>query len=472
MSLFEQASLDCAQELWSDVAPRSASKATDARFVPRYAGAHLVGGYLPQRAEPWLGAPAREHGESYAHAAQVSVEELDLYASHKLWTWPGAHVVFVSDLHADADAFCRSLVASGAVEKTGPGDAQLRLTESGRDATFVIGGDCFDKGPSSLRLLRMLQTLMATGARVRILAGNHDLHALLGMSSAGESHPLLAHFFVRMGVKLVPLLRELVDSYRLDTAAASSLAEENRLCRELFPQEPWYRDFPQAAAGLLPGKKLEHELLRIREKTRAFEAACAKAKLSLAQVMLAIEKFKELFLTPGGEFHWYFSRMELAHRCGSLLFVHAGVDDHVAAQLHGAGVEALNLDFRRLLTERKLFELYHGPMGNTARTKYRDGDFALSERGVQQLHGAGIHGLVHGHRNLRRGQRMILRNGMLNFECDASVDCNTRAQQCLAGAGGAATVFSPDGVVMGISTDHPRVKVFDPAQHCRLMTLV
>jgi hypothetical protein len=50
---------------------------------------------------------------------------------------------------------------------------------------------------------------------------------------------------------------------------------------------------------------------------------------------------------------------------------------------------------------------------------------------------------------------------MLNFECDASVDCNTRELEGLDGWGGAATVFEPKGRIFAISTDYPYVKVFD-----------
>ena len=45
---------------------------------------------------------------------------------------------------------------------------------------------------------------------------------------------------------------------------------------------------------------------------------------------------------------------------------------------------------------------------------------------------AGMHAIVHGHRNVTRGQRIMLRVGLLHVECDTCVDANTRAQD-LAG---------------------------------------
>jgi amphi-Trp domain-containing protein len=68
---------------------------------------------------------------------------------------------------------------------------------------------------------------------------------------------------------------------------------------------------------------------------------------------------------------------------------------------------------------------------------------------------------VHGHRNIPRGQRLVLRNGLLNFECDTTVDVNTRQLLGLQGEGGSATIVSPDGTVTGISTDYPYAKSFD-----------
>jgi hypothetical protein len=139
------------------------------------------------------------------------------------------------------------------------------------------------------------------------------------------------------------------------------------------------------------------------------------------------------------------------------------VDDTVARVLGSEGVEGLNQWYHRLF-EADLFELYHGAIGNAFRTKYRDIDYPLTPAGVSELHGAGIYAIVHGHRNILHGQRLTLRQGVLNFECDASVDRNTRALEGLAGPGGAVVTFLPTGRIRAISTDYPFIKDFDPAR--------
>jgi hypothetical protein len=93
-----------------------------------------------------------------------------------------------------------SLVASGGIEKTGKPDEAFRLTDAGRSALFILAGDCFDKGPENLRLLRVLRLLMDRGARMHLLAGNHDVRILLGMRSVNPLFRVTSneHFFIRM----------------------------------------------------------------------------------------------------------------------------------------------------------------------------------------------------------------------------------------------------------------------------------
>jgi hypothetical protein len=90
----------------------------------------------------------------------------------------------------------------------------------------------------------------------------------------------------------------------------------------------------------------------------------------------------------------------------------------------------------------------------------------LTERGASALRAAGVYAIVHGHKNILRGQRLVLREGVLNFECDASIDENTRMLEGLEGPGAAVTVFRPDARILAVSTDYPYVKVFDPADLC------
>ncbi|MCW8355530.1 metallophosphoesterase [Marinomonas pontica] len=96
--------------------------------------------------------------------------------------WPKRSVVFISDPHADAHAFEASLIAAGVAErKKKAGLGQLTLTKKGKQSEIIVGGDCLDKGPSNLELLRSVKQLYKLKARVTLLAGNHDLRLLMGL---------------------------------------------------------------------------------------------------------------------------------------------------------------------------------------------------------------------------------------------------------------------------------------------------
>lgn len=438
--------------------------------VPVYRGLEHLDTELPTTPERWPKYRTRLQIDKVGNSYDIAAEELAAYAEGKLLDWPEQTLYFLCDMHADTDAFFRSLVATGGVDKTGPGDDDFRLTPEGKRAIFLIGGDCLDKGPDNLRLLRAIARLIDRGAEVELLCGNHDLRAMVGFVYGGAKDPRLAHLFVRMGKKSVPLYREIYDTYvarGLGPWGDRALLSDDEVKAALFHDEGWYEAFPRAVAGLIQPNKIAKEVERIREKVHELQDKCDELDLTLGMVHAAFETARWLFLEEGGEFAWFFERMKLCRKYGSLLFIHAGVDDTVAAAIRDHGVHHLNEEFRRLIRD-DLFGLYHGAIGNTFRTKYRPSDRPFTAAGLQAMHDAGIYAIVHGHRNILRGQRMVLRGGMLNFECDVSVDCNTRLLEGQQGPGGGATVIRPNGAMLGISTDHRAVKHFDVRSAFRL----
>ena len=439
-------------------------------YIAEYSGLEWLGGNLPTECITWpipkKAARIYEPHDEYA----VSAKQVKQYAKQKPWVFPSRPHLFFSDMHADADAFLRSLVASGGVEKTGPNDEDFALTAFGEQASFVIGGDCFDKGPDNLRLFRVLARLRALGTRLHILVGNHDLRTYVGLACAGRKDARHAHLFVRMGKKTAPLFKEIYETYLAGSDLSHAMSEDE-VREHLFPDEDWYEQFPDSVDGMISEYQIAKELRRIREKVSEFEFRSKKIGMSLAMVYATLNKARELFLDKDGEFGWYFEEMELSHRAGSFLMLHAGVDDVVADIIRRRGVEGLNADYREALTG-DLFDLYNGPLGNAFRTKYRESDLPFSEKGLEDINIAGIYAIIHGHRSLLYGQQITLRNGLLNFECDASVDCNTRDLEDLPGLGGAVTIVRPDARILGISTDYPLAKMFDLTRVSELTAVI
>ncbi|MGD8568002.1 MAG: metallophosphoesterase [Gammaproteobacteria bacterium] len=429
--------------------------------LPRYRGQQWIRDGLPVTGEAWQ-LNKRHSAEKDRANHHAIAEVLNQAVSHKPWKWPKRPIYFFADPHADAEAFAASLVASGGVKKTGPGDLDIKLTASGRKAVFIIGGDCLDKGPSNLQLLRSIRNLIDTGAKVKLLAGNHDVRLLMGIRAmALERDPRTEHLFVRMGPKVIPLLKEIHTEYLGGKKALRGIPDECKCRRKLYPSAHWFEEFPREAAWLMPEQAIERELTRMRKKVDSFEDACHEAGLSMREVYATALQCRKLFLKRKGEFAWFFRDMQLLYREGSFLFIHAGFDDRIINTVEEKGFAYLNRLFRKQI-KHDLFEFYYGPLANTMRTKYREVDMPLTHHGVERAYRQGVHAIVHGHRNRTSGQRIMLRQGMIHIESDMTMDRNSRQKEGLDGYGIGVTIVRPEGRVVGISTDYPHAKIFEP----------
>lgn len=380
------------------------------------------------------------------------------------WCSPTQPVVFISDLHADAQALIASLLYAKVLGKQQSG--HLDLTDFGRQAQVVIGGDCLDKGPSNLGLLRTIKQLQHLGVNLLILAGNHDMRLYMGLRALSTTrHPLSEHFFLRMGEKAVPLLAEVYRDYGLvDQQVRCTLSADE--CRQrLFPGQGWFDAFARQASAFLHPELIDKELKRMRRKQKNFEKACKQEQIDIVGAYLAANKARELFLTENGEFAWFYKYMQLVFRTGSYLFLHAGVDDQFCQQLSQQGIDAINQGFCQQ-RDRDLFHFYYGTLANSIRTKYRRSDPELTPYGSRLLHQQGIHALVHGHVSHTQGQQLTMRAGLLHIEGDITLDRHSRQQAGLPGVGAGAILFLPDGQVKALSCDYPYAKVFRPIPPC------
>ena len=415
---------------------------------------------------PWLLPEAVARICPPRYADEASLEQVRGYLSRRVWLWPGQETVLLTDLHADADAFLDSVEAAGMIHRRGPGRQDIEVTPRGSTAKLILAGDFLDKGPHNLDLLRAVKSVRDAGAQLIILAGNHDVRTLVGVSCFGAQDPGLSHMFVRMGKKSVKLFSEIHQGYTKGRAHEYHALNDAAIHQAINPRDGWHEAFPPVARKYVSEAKIARELVRIEEKREQLREAIHDAGMSLVVYYAAVCAFRHLFLDEDGEFAWLFSEMKLAHREGAVLFLHAGVDDSIAELIRRKGHDSLNMAFQDLKARGAWFELYNGPVGNVFRTKYRDSEPPMTEAGVRDLNARGILAIAHGHRNITLGQRMIFRQGLLNFECDASIDRNTRALTGLSARGAAATVFRNDGSVVAVSSDYPSCKVFEPSQFC------
>lgn len=417
---------------------------------------------LPQQIEQWnLHSSHSGHKNNSEHHVANSLQN----ALTTPWLWPTKSLFFIGDPHADAEAFVASLVATGGIKKTGPGALDFKLTNNGKKSIFIIGGDCLDKGPSNLKLLKSVRKLMDLGAKVKLIAGNHDLRLFMGIHAIGlKRDTKTEHLFVRMGDKVIPLLKEVYDMYLDGKKISKSIPDEAECKRRLFPSDSWFADFPVSAEGVMTKAGIERELQKMRKKYDQFEQACLKAGFTMRDVYATALKCRELFLYRKGEFAWFYQEMQLAYRSGSFLFIHAGLDDEISDQIKQKGIRYLNQQFQEQI-KSDLFGFYYGSLANTMRTKYRPADLPLSDKGVNAINSDGLYVIVHGHINRKYGQRIVLKQNLIHVESDITMDRNSRKKEGLKDIGFGVTIIHPSKYIVGISTDYPYAKVFSPEQY-------
>lgn len=425
----------------------------------------------PDRAIDWLDDLARAQGSLAASA------DIRSALGQGMWIWPSRELVFITDVHADADGLYRSLLRGGLLSLDARG--RWQLTSRGRRCTCVIGGDCFDKGPSNLELLVALDHCRQLGLTLVLLAGNHDVRTDLGLRHATSSEVHASHWWVRMGLKSLPLLREVLERYGDEEVEVAS--SESEALSALMPDERWWEEFPRRVRGSISQAAITKELERIELKTRRVMQGAADMGMSAIDLQAATMLARRHLCEAGGEFTWFFDELDLLHRDHALLFVHAGICDGVTARLLGRGPHghrgsdwrALNREFRRLRTDDPL-ELYFGDLGNVFRTKYRATDHHFSASSGDELVSGGIRAIVHGHVNHDRGQQLSVRHGVVHIECDTSIDRNTRVKEGISAPaqGFGVTSFKPRGQVWAASGDHEGVRCLDVGRHSRWMTIV
>lgn len=361
-------------------------------------------------------------------------------------------LAFVTDIHGDAPALLRSLIAGGLMQDNATLD-QLNWTDAGLTRRLVLGGDCFDKGPSTLALLRLVKRIWQDKPNSIWLVGNHDLRFMLGMRSLQlDKTPLQSHFFSRMGKKAIGLLAEMHQDCPTDFAIDHPA---------YWVDAYWPQAFRAQAQGLLGKRLAKKEIKQLHAKQADMQQACRKRFASAQAFDQACSWAVHEFLAPEGEFYGLVQSWQLHFNAGPFWFSHAGVNDLAIADWQ-ANHQALNQGYQQAWQAGDLFGLYYGPLGALMRTKYRKYDWPFSAQGAQRLKDAGILAIVNGHRDSGQGQQLYVRQGLWNFDCDTQMNSHCRAKDQLAPGGWGITLFEADGSVCALSSDHPGERWFYP----------
>ncbi len=415
-----------------------------------YDGWDYVGGSFPTGWEPWPAALPAGHEGSGAPVTAAAP-----------FVPPPREVFVFGDAQGDPGAALRSLVLCGGVAKVGPDDCDLELSPRGERGIFLFLGDMLGRGQSSLRVLRILRCLSDLGAELRVLAGNEELRMYQALWAIGRHEGKYAHLTVRGGRQLVGWIREVLDDPKIDT---STVLREDEARSMLLVEDEWFERFPEWTEGIVPAQHRAREVSRIKEKCAEFAVALEEADLSFAEAASAAIGLRDACFF--GEFQWFFDVMRLVEQLGSALFVHAGVNDVVAERIRvEGGVDGLNAEFQRMLKEAPM-AMYHGTLGNCVRTRYRISDEPLGDDGLRALEEAGLSLVVHGHSGARgdegdRCQRLSRRGGVMDLDCDVTINVHRRAKRGLEGLGASVVMLQQSGLLCALSLDSERGRWID-----------
>ena len=376
------------------------------------------------------------------------------------WEPPSREVFVFSDIQGDPGALIRSLVMSGAVEKTGPLDEDLELTARGTAGVLVFCGDLLGRGPSNVRVLRILGTLRTAGAQLRVITGNEELRVMLVAWAVESGNPRHAHLPVRGGRQLMTWIREAVEDGGLRLGPDMSSDEARKL---LMLDEDWFDGAPRWLGDVVPESQIYKELARIREKQAELQVALTDAGISIERAAAGVLALRDA--CRAGEFAWYFDGLRLLDAEGGTLMVHAGLNDVVAARIEVEGVFGVNDAFRQGLLQAPL-GIYHGSLGNCVRTRYRVADEPFTAAGCEALQRTGTRLLLHGHRadddpSDGGGQPLTLESGMLRVNVDTGSNALRRAASGLSGSGASVVILRPDGWVCGLAADVEHARALD-----------
>ncbi|MCK5666196.1 MAG: hypothetical protein KAI17_22050, partial [Thiotrichaceae bacterium] len=86
------------------------------KYFNRYYGRKWINVRLPTKPQIWMLGPYELSVKKDNELTYATICEIKAHLEKDSWIWPKRTVYFFSDMHADADAFIASLVASGGVE--------------------------------------------------------------------------------------------------------------------------------------------------------------------------------------------------------------------------------------------------------------------------------------------------------------------------------------------------------------------
>lgn len=310
-------------------------------------------------------------------------------------------VIAIPDIHGEANALLTSLKVSGYIEpKEAKWDGEWHLTEVGKKAHIVFTGDLLDRGSENIGVLEVVKKLRAEGARIEILAGNHEMILLNTLSSSHQSDWL--HWIGNGGGSV---LKELGEHAHISTNAVTILDVLSYL-PHMGKYKKNFAEMPPATASCakLLGwwKENSSKITRtINDPTdQSIRSALEQASLTDADIAAfgkLQEQAKETFLV---QYRGMVESLNLMTIVDDVLYVHASLNEYWIDMLERKGIDGVNREFHTAIKDPKILSDMAGSTGKYGDVVWdRDLQKNLKKKPelVRRLKQLGIRMIVHGH---------------------------------------------------------------------------
>lgn len=310
-------------------------------------------------------------------------------------------VIAIPDIHGEANALLTSLKVAGYIElKDAKWDEGWHLTEAGQKAHIVFTGDLLDRGSENIGVLEIVKKLRAEGARIEILAGNHEMILLNTLQSSHQADWL--HWIGNGGGSV---LKELGEHANISTNAVTIL--------DILSYLPHMEKHKKNFAGMPPVTASCAELLSWWEKNsskitqtindptdQSIRSTLEHTSITDTDIVAfgkLQERAKETFFVQYGEMVKSLNLMTIVD---DVLYVHASLNEYWIDLLEREGIDGVNREFHTAIKDPKKLREMAGSTGKYGDVMWdRNLQANLKKRPelVQRLKQLGIRMIVHGH---------------------------------------------------------------------------
>ncbi len=248
-----------------------------------------------------------------------------------------SRVFSLGDFHGSYEAFEKSLLGAGLIQKADDGVIQWTQNDNMRDTKVVLLGDIFDRGFEGTKILDAIKNLEAQGAQFSISLGNHESIIFQTMFGTVSSSMLYGWIFSQGGLETLQGL-QVDDNFK--NTVMKDLEQVTSLLQEKSRLEKYRRTLSDPEESELVAHAIKDIAIRVED----FKKDLFEYKLGpIAQVL----KNNLLGDRLDSKYGNILKNLKVAEQIDDTLYLHSELSPQLLQLLVGHGVDAVNATWSR-----------------------------------------------------------------------------------------------------------------------------